>query len=803
MMNTNFKKIISVISVIAVALCMVTVGFAYSGPVIYLSYSRNSATGESYADVNLRSPKQISTADITLNAADGVTVSGCFGLPVSGVLKSTSYTSTAAQMKLTVDSVGSYPAAASIYAGRIAYSAERGINESDLLKIFTSAVLVLDGEETECRIRVLSDKEEDSSADEPSSIYVPTTKPTMPDEPSTEPDEPVTKPDIPTEDAFASAGCYVYTDFNNNAYVAVSLKLGAVKNMSVDLKADSSKFTLSDNVGVFTTDKNIKIESDSRTNTISISAAPETDSFDGYIAYIPVTLADGVSAYSDFSGAFTSNYGFVNGEKMNVGVETFSTAYSPDKYGDNWFRGFDATYNTYGDGEDMKEEYLIYAVGAGFANDYNAEFIFSSDVEVISAYAVDGNGKVTLTENGDGSTTVVLSVVNAENKYLDYQSVLSVIVKSSDSNVSYNNIWAYISVDEFDTNGIEQAFGDFKNVSYLGTAEHYDTVDGVKYVSYDFAGKPGYSAVCGYTDDAGDEIKVASKVRDGYTVAQINKYAFSSCGAKSITLPDSIELILEGAFENCAMLEEFTFPKAVYDIKDRAFAGCSSLAKLTFNNADTLESIGEYAFLDCESYLKIELPSGSYSIGDGAFGYATGINGDTVRLDGVKIIAEHGSPARAYAQANGFDCINPGEEKFDIIKGEKVTMLYNAEGNYVIIPPAKKLGDIADIFAANGIKALADDKSNEITDDKAAVATGMKLILEDSDEEINIVVRGDANNSGTITPADARIALRLAARLDTANELTMLAADADYNGKVTPSDARMILRVAARLASFE
>lgn len=798
-MNSNFKKIISVISVIAVALCMVTVGFAYSGPVIYLSYSKNSATGESYADVNLRSPKQIETAEITLNAADGVTVSGCFGLPVSGVLKSTSYTSSAAQMNLTIDS-GSYAAASGIYAGRVAYSAESGINESDLLKIFTSAVLVLDGEETDCKIRVLSDAEEDSSADEPSSIINnPTTKPS---EPSTAPDEPVIEPDVPAQDAFASAGCYVYTDFNNNTYVAVSLDLSAVKNMSVDLKADSAKFTVSEDVSVLTDDKNIKIESDSRTNTIGISASPVSGSYDGYIAYIPITLADGVSAYSDFSGAFTSNYGFVNGEKMNVGVETFSTAYSPEKYGDSWFRGFDATYNTYGDGEDMKEEYLIYAVGAGFAYNYNADFIFSNEVEVVSASAKDINGKVTLTENGDGSTTVSLSVINGENKYLDYQAILSVIVKGGDSDVSYKNIWDNISIDEFDTNGIEQAFGEFKNVSYLGTAEHYDTVDGVKYVSYDFAGKPGYSAVCGYTDEAGADIKVASKVRDGYTVAQINEYAFSSCGAKSITLPDTIELILEGAFENCALIEEFTFPENVYDIKDGAFAGCSSLAKLTFKNADKLESIGEYAFLDCESYLNIELPSGTYSIGDGAFGFVSDAKGNVERLDGVKIIAEYGSPARAYAQANGFDCINPGEEKFDIIKGEKVTMLYNAEGNYVIIPPAKKLGDIIDMFPLNGIKALADDKSNEITDEKAAVATGMKLILEDTDEEIDIVVRGDTNKNGTITPADARIALRLAARLDTADELTMLAADADYNGKVTPSDARMILRVAARLASF-
>lgn len=61
---------------------------------------------------------------------------------------------------------------------------------------------------------------------------------------------------------------------------------------------------------------------------------------------------------------------------------------------------------------------------------------------------------------------------------------------------------------------------------------------------------------------------------------------------------------------------------------------------------------------------------------------------------------------------------------------------------------------------------------------------------------------GDVDNNGKITPADARLALRAAARLEKLNEVAMLAADLDGNGTVTPAEARRILRVAARLESF-
>ena len=58
---------------------------------------------------------------------------------------------------------------------------------------------------------------------------------------------------------------------------------------------------------------------------------------------------------------------------------------------------------------------------------------------------------------------------------------------------------------------------------------------------------------------------------------------------------------------------------------------------------------------------------------------------------------------------------------------------------------------------------------------------------------------GDVNNDGKITAADARLALRISAKIDTPTEYQAKAADWDGNGKITAMDARSILRKAAKL----
>ena len=63
-------------------------------------------------------------------------------------------------------------------------------------------------------------------------------------------------------------------------------------------------------------------------------------------------------------------------------------------------------------------------------------------------------------------------------------------------------------------------------------------------------------------------------------------------------------------------------------------------------------------------------------------------------------------------------------------------------------------------------------------------------------------ITGDLDGNGKVSAADARIALRVSARLETLTAAQTTLADVDGNGKITAADARKILRVSARLEKF-
>ncbi len=61
------------------------------------------------------------------------------------------------------------------------------------------------------------------------------------------------------------------------------------------------------------------------------------------------------------------------------------------------------------------------------------------------------------------------------------------------------------------------------------------------------------------------------------------------------------------------------------------------------------------------------------------------------------------------------------------------------------------------------------------------------------------ILRGDVNMDGSVTPADARLALRVAVGLDRVTPITKAAADLDGDVYVSPADARLILRTSVGL----
>ena len=160
----------------------------------------------------------------------------------------------------------------------------------------------------------------------------------------------------------------------------------------------------------------------------------------------------------------------------------------------------------------------------------------------------------------------------------------------------------------------------------------------------------------------------------------------------TITLPEEVTSIGEGAFENCGSLTAITIPVGVTSIGERAFAYCSNLTSMVVAEGNTtydsrnncnaiietscntliagcastiipedvtsignhafvgssltiitlpegVTSIGEYAFTSCRSLTDITIPEGVMSIGEMAFAYCFDLTSITIP-EGVTSIGD-------------------------------------------------------------------------------------------------------------------------------------------------------------------
>ena len=84
-----------------------------------------------------------------------------------------------------------------------------------------------------------------------------------------------------------------------------------------------------------------------------------------------------------------------------------------------------------------------------------------------------------------------------------------------------------------------------------------------------------------------------------------------------VSLPDTVTSIGDGAFKNCDYLTNLVLPDSLTSIGDSAFAGCHSLTSLEL--PISLRSIGNGAFWNCHSLRSLTLPNTLTSIGCSAF----------------------------------------------------------------------------------------------------------------------------------------------------------------------------------------
>ena len=102
------------------------------------------------------------------------------------------------------------------------------------------------------------------------------------------------------------------------------------------------------------------------------------------------------------------------------------------------------------------------------------------------------------------------------------------------------------------------------------------------------------------------------------SIISIGEHAFYGCNSlTSVTIPDSVTSIGNNAFEYCLGLTSINIPNGVTNISEYTFYGCSNLTSITIPNNVT--SIENGAFYDCSNLTSITIPNSVTSIGNGAF----------------------------------------------------------------------------------------------------------------------------------------------------------------------------------------
>ena len=136
------------------------------------------------------------------------------------------------------------------------------------------------------------------------------------------------------------------------------------------------------------------------------------------------------------------------------------------------------------------------------------------------------------------------------------------------------------------------------------------------------------------------------------TLSKIGSYAFSGCtGLKTIEFGGNEAAIEDHAFNNCSALTgEIKFSENLTEIKSYAFAGCSKLEG-DLRIPGSVTTVSEYAFNNCASLNGImELGNGITTIEKNAFAGCSKLTGDLVIPDSVTEIGRS-----AFYNCSGFD----------------------------------------------------------------------------------------------------------------------------------------------------
>lgn len=203
----------------------------------------------------------------------------------------------------------------------------------------------------------------------------------------------------------------------------------------------------------------------------------------------------------------------------------------------------------------------------------------------------------------DSSCTVPDGVESIGSRaFRECKSLVSVTMPGSVASIGDA---AFYSCESLNTINFPSHIGYIGSYAFEETAWMSNQPDGVVY-----AGNAAYE----YKGEAATPIDLI--IADGTTL--ICDSAFEACSfIKSVTIPESMEIIGYYAFAECSALASVVYNAADCSIDGSAFDGCTSLSSVTFGGS--VKVVPDYAFTDCTALSQITVPDSVTYVGTDAF----------------------------------------------------------------------------------------------------------------------------------------------------------------------------------------